>query len=221
MQDETDHNVESAQQSDPIANSTRALYHSALIKWLLLEGSVVIATGHSQTYSLSEELVVIQEAIAKAKELRRADRLEESQDILLDLLEENGDHPLVLFEVGGSYDVLGDDSEAISYYRRAIEAGLEGDDLQECLICLGSIYRNVEEYEQAISTLERAVEQFPEKNSGRVFLALAYYSDGREDEAVSTLLDLLLKTTKDEDILAYADVLDFYKDNLDEVWDED
>jgi tetratricopeptide (TPR) repeat protein len=168
-----------------------------------------------------KELAVIQETIARAKELRRADQLEESQDILLELLEENGGDPLVLFEVGGSYDVMGEEREAIPYYRQAIEAGLEGDDLQECLVCLGSIYRNIEEYEQAVAMLEQAVEQFPEKNSGRVFLALAYYSDGREDESVSMLLDLLLRTTDDEDILAYADALDIYKDHLDDVWEED
>lgn len=162
-----------------------------------------------------------QEAIAQARELRRADKLEESQEVLVALLDEHGDDPLVLFEVGGSYDVMGAESEAIPYYQRAIEAGLEGDDLQECLVCLGSIYRNVGEHELAIRTLERAVEQFPRRNSSRAFLALAYYSDGREDEAVSLLLDLLLKTTSDEDILAYADTLDYYKDNLDEVWDED
>jgi tetratricopeptide (TPR) repeat protein len=170
---------------------------------------------------MSKELVLMLEQIARAQEMRRADELEESQEILLVLLEEYPDEPQVLFEVGGSYDVLGDEREAIPYYRQAIEAGLSGDALLECLICLGSNYRSLGEFEQAIEFLERAAEQFPEDNSGRVFLALAYYSDGREDEAVSTLLDLLLKTTSDENILTYADTLDFYKDHLDEVWDDE
>ena len=56
-------------------------------------------------------------------------------------------------------------------------------------------------------------------NSGRVFLALAHYSNGDADLAVSTLLAVLLETTKDEDILGYADALDYYKDNLDETLD--
>ncbi|VAW33463.1 hypothetical protein MNBD_CHLOROFLEXI01-2566, partial [hydrothermal vent metagenome] len=44
--------------------------------------------------------------------------------------------------------------------------------------------------------------------------------EGREDEAVKLLLELLLETTNDKNILAYADPLDYYKDNLDEVWDD-
>jgi tetratricopeptide (TPR) repeat protein len=168
-----------------------------------------------------EEIIVIEEKINQAKELRQADELEASQAVLLELLEEHPDNPLVLFEVGGSFDVLGEEREAIPYYHRAIDAGLEGASLQECMVCLGSSYRLVGEFEKAAEVLEDAVEKFPDDNSSRVFLALAYYSDSREDEAVSTLLDVLLKTTQDENIRLYADVLDYYKDNLDEVWDEE
>lgn len=167
----------------------------------------------------NKELAVKEEMIARARELRREDNLEDSQAVLLDLLDEYPEDPQVLFEVGGSYDVLGEEPQAIPFYRRAVEAGLKGEELHECLVCLGSSYRVTGEYGQAVTTLERAVAKFPDNNSGRVFLALAYYSDGREDEAVSLLLDLLLKTTKDEEILAYADTLDYYKDNLDEVWE--
>ncbi|MCA9931829.1 MAG: tetratricopeptide repeat protein [Anaerolineales bacterium] len=158
--------------------------------------------------------------IEQARKLRRDDELEESQALLLSLLEEHEDDPLVLYEVGGSYDVLGEEKEAIPYYQKAVAAGLDGSDLQECLVCLGSCQRNIGDFEEAVETLQQAVNEFPENNSSKTFLALAYYSDGQEDEAVRLLLDLLLQTTKDDDILAYADALDYYKDNLDEVWDE-
>jgi len=158
--------------------------------------------------------------IENARALRRADELEKSQEQLLSLLESYPDNPLVLFEVGGSYDVMGDEEMAIPFYRRAIESGLEGKDLQECLICLGSTLRVVGNYEEAIDMLEQAVEEFPERNSGRAFLALAYLSNGETNLAVSTLLGLLLETTNDEDILSYADALDYYKDNLEDDLDE-
>ena len=156
-------------------------------------------------------------AIDKARALRRADDLEASQDLLLELMEYRSDHPLVLFEVGGSYDVMGEEEMAIPYYLRAIEAGLDGNDLQECLICLGSTLRVVGEYEDAVNFLEQAVDEFPSRNSGRAFLALAHYSNGDVEQAVRELLSLLLETTTDEDILAYADTLEYYKDNLDET----
>ena len=163
---------------------------------------------------------MIEETIARAKKLRREDDLEASQILLLDLLAEHPKHPLVLYAVGGSYDVLGEEKNAIPYYEKAIKAGLDGQDLQECLVCLGSSHRNVGNFDEAVETLENVVQQFPDDNSGKVFLALAYYSDGREDTAVRLLLELLLATTNDQNILNYADPLDYYKDNLDEVWDD-
>lgn len=160
------------------------------------------------------------ETIKKAKTLRRQDKLEESQELLLALLEEYPHDPLVLFEVGGSYDVMGWEPDAIPYYEQAVQHGLEGDDLQECLVCLGSSYRVIGESQEAVDILEDAIDQFPDNNSSKAFLALAYYSNDQVEEAMSTLLELLLKTTKDENILTYYDPLDYYKDNLDEVWED-
>jgi len=159
------------------------------------------------------------ETIARAKELRRADELEESQDLLLSLLEEYPTDPQVLFEMGGAYDVMGYEDKAIPYYEEAIEEGLDGAELQECLICLGSCHRVIGEAQKSVEVLEEAVDQFPDNNSGRVFLALAYYSNDQYEEAVRTLLGLLLSTTEDEDILSYKDTFEYYKDNLDEEWD--
>ncbi|KAA3657747.1 MAG: hypothetical protein DWQ04_27170 [Chloroflexi bacterium] len=161
-----------------------------------------------------------EDVIAQARELRQNDKFEESQELLLGLLEEHSDDPVVLFEVGGAYDVLDEPREAIPYYRKAIDAGLEDSDLHECLVCLGACQRMIGKFENAIETLEEAIEQFPDNNSSKVFLALTYYNDGQEDEAMKLLLNVLLTTTKDEDILEYADTLDYYKDNLDDIWDE-
>ncbi len=157
--------------------------------------------------------------IEAARQMRHDDDLEGSQTLLLGLMEEYPDDPLVLFEVGGAYDVMGEVEMAIPYYRRAIDAGLEGDDRHECLLCLGSSLRLAGESEEAVDILAQAIDEFPERNSGRVFLALAYYSNGDPDAAVSQLLAVLLATTQDADILAYADTLDYVKDNLDESLD--
>lgn len=153
-------------------------------------------------------------AIQTARDLRHDDELEASQELLLDLMAEHPDEPLVLFEVGGSYDVLGEEESAIPYYRKAIDAGLADGELQECLVCLGSSLRVVGETEEAVEVLEQAVADFPERRSSRAFLALAYLSDGRADQAVAALLDLLLDTTEDDDILSYRDALEYYRDEL-------
>lgn len=175
---------------------------------------------NSDPSDFQDDEIDLMAAIEEARALRRADELESSQQQLLALMDHFPDHPLVLFEVGGSYDVMGEEEMAIPYYRRAIAAGLEGSDLQECLVCLGSTLRVVGEFEDAVAILEQAVDEFPQRSSGRVFLALAHYSNGAPDLAVGGLLALLLETTSDEDILAYADALDYYKDNLDDTLEE-
>lgn len=161
-----------------------------------------------------------QESIEKAKKLRRDDMLEESQDMLLALLEEYADDPEVLFEVGGSFDVMGYEPDAIPYYRRALDAGLEGNARYECLICLGSSQRLVGDFEEAVETLEDAKENYPLNTGAEAFLSLAYYSNEQYEEAVRLLLDLLVRTTSDSELRDYADVLEYYKDNLDELWEE-
>jgi len=161
-----------------------------------------------------------EETIQQARELRREDRLEESQDLLLELLDVYPNDPIVLFEVGGSFDVMGLEPEAMPYYREAIEHGLEGEALAECLICLGSSQRLMGQYEEAVDTLEEAVAKFPDSESTKAFLALAYYSNEQYDDSVALLLDLLIRTTGDDDLQVYADTLDYYKDNLDELWEE-
>jgi tetratricopeptide (TPR) repeat protein len=161
------------------------------------------------------------ETIKRAKALRREDKLEESQDLLLYLYEEYPHDPQVLFEVGGSYDVMGWEEDAIPYYEQAIQQGLKGADLQECLVCLGSSYRIVGDNQEAIDILEDALEQFPDNNSSKAFLALAYYSNNQYEDSVKALFELLLETTQDENILAYARPLEFYKDHLDGNWDEE
>ena len=161
------------------------------------------------------------EKLEKARALRAEDELEASQAILLGLLETHPDNATVLYEVGGSYDVLGEERTAIFYYEQAVEADLAGDDLQECLICLGSCNRVIGEFEESVDVLETAVAQFPDNKSGHVFLALAYYSNNQKEEAMRTLMEVLLETTENEDIKDYTDVFEFYKDNLEEVWDEE
>lgn len=160
------------------------------------------------------------ETLERARELRREDRLEESQDLLFELLDALPEDPDVLFEVGGSFDVMGLEPEAIPYYRQAIEYGLEDEALTECMICLGSSQRLVGEFQDAVETLEEAVELYPMSESAKAFLALAYYSNEQYEEAMSLLLDLIIRTTKDDELLAYADTLDYFKDNLDERWEE-
>lgn len=174
--------------------------------------------GEDERNYYESQRAMLQE-IERARSLREDDELEDSQAILLGLLDSYPDDPVLLFEVGGSFDVLGEEPQAIPYYQKAIEAGLDGDDLQECLVCLGSSLRYTGRADEAVEVLEAAVDEYPGNGPAQVFLALAYYSDGRHEEALRTLLSVLLETTRDEEILGYRETLEYYSDNLDEEWE--
>ena len=158
------------------------------------------------------------ETILQARELRDNDDLEASLELLLELLEENYEDALVLFEVGGAYDVLGMALEAMPYYEKAIENGLADPELEECYECLGTTHRVIGEFEDSVDVLEQAVERYPESYGTKAFLAIAYYGNGQFAEAVQVLMEALLETTADEDLQTYSDTLTYFKDNLDEVW---
>lgn len=156
----------------------------------------------------------IHEQVAEARALRKDDELDESQAILLALMDDYPSDPLVLFEVGGSYDVMGEEELAVPYYRRAIAEGLQEPDRQECLICLGSSLRVIGETEEAVETLMDAVEDYPDLPSIKVFLALALLDEGQEKNAAAMLLDVILQTTNSSDIQSYANALEYYRDEL-------
>ncbi len=158
------------------------------------------------------------ETIQKARELRDDDQLEESLELLLPLLDKYEDDAVLLFEVGGAYDVLGMAPEAIPYYEQAIVNGLDGPELEECYVCLGTSHRVIGDFTESIEILEEAMGRFPESNTAKAFLALSYYGNKQYAKSVRSLMEIILETTVDEELQSYADSLEYFKDNLDEIW---
>ncbi len=154
------------------------------------------------------------EVLQKAVTLREAGDLEG----ILALCGEHPEDPEVLYQCAWTHDKLGRESEAVQYYERAIEQGLEGEELRGAYVGLGSTYRCLGRYRDSLELLSRASEQFPDDRSLKVFSALAHYNLGRSEKAMEILLRQLLETTSDERILAYAAALHYYADKLDKIW---
>ena len=91
------------------------------------------------------------------------------------------------------HDRWGEEAEAIPLYERALALGLAPEDRMSALLGLGSSLRNVGRHREAVSTLRAAVAEFPDHTALRTFLALALYSHAEYDDAVATLLDLVLR----------------------------
>jgi tetratricopeptide (TPR) repeat protein len=114
---------------------------------------------------------------------------------------------------------MGLEREAVTFYQRAIDAGLSGADLAGALLGLGSTLRGLGQYAAALECLERGVKSFPENRAIQVFHAMALYNSGRPKESVSTLLRLLAETSSDTEIIGFKRAILLYSDDLDRVWD--
>jgi len=99
-----------------------------------------------------------------------------------------------LFELGGIHDALGLETEAIPFYRAALEAGLEGERATRVFIQLASTLRNVGASAEAVSMLESAPSSGDDESARQAFLALALYDEGRYGDALRTALLALIPT---------------------------
>ena len=124
----------------------------------------------------------------RAVQLRKASQFTEAMAILLDIHKKNPLNAKVNYELAGTYDCQGLEEDAIPFYERAIELGLQGDDLRGCLLGLGSSYRCLEQYSDAVRVLEKGLAAFPDAEEFKVFLAMSFYNLGEHREAVSLLL---------------------------------
>lgn len=142
----------------------------------------------------------------------------EAKDLLVDLQRERPDDALVNLHCAWAHDKLGLEAEAIPYYRAALEFGLEGQHLKDALLGLGSTYRVLGEYDEALATLTRGVESFPGDRSLQVFRAMALYNNGRAKEACEALLGIIVDTSADPDVLGYKRAIEIYAADLDRTW---
>jgi tetratricopeptide (TPR) repeat protein len=119
-----------------------------------------------------------------------------------------------LFEYAGALDFAGREAEAAPVYEEAFAAGLDGEELRRGLIQYGSTLRNLGRFDEAVSALRRADEQFPGHDSTTAFLALALTSAGHCQEAVARLIVLALDRIGGEDLGQYERALRNYAAEL-------
>lgn len=164
----------------------------------------------------------LQEKLASAIKLRESQNHEEARQLLLELHSEFPEDPQVNYgcklPCAWIHDLLGLEREAIPFYEKAIQAGLNSDDLKSALLGMGSTYRCIGEYQKSIETLQHARTLFPDSHEFKVFLGMAYYNIGEYSTAMDLLLNSLADTSSDEGILRYQHAIRFYSDKLDQTW---
>ncbi len=160
----------------------------------------------------------------RRSELESAIRLREGGDIqgarslLSRVLAETPDDAEANYQMAWLCDLEGREREAMPFYVRAVTGRLPAEERRGALLGLGSTYRALGEYPEAVEVLRRGVSEFPEARAMQTFLALALYNAGECREAVELLLQNLVQTTSDPKIKSYERALRFYAGRLDEVW---
>ena len=144
-------------------------------------------------------------------------KLELAHEESLKLYENQPDDPEVNYLLARINDRLGKEIDAIPYYIFAIDNGLE-EGLLGAYVGLGSTYRSLGKYNEAEQVFKTAKQYFPEAKVLTVFEAMTLYNLGKNNDAVSGLIKLVLDDTTDEEIVKYSRALSFYADNLDAVY---
>ncbi|MFF1697595.1 tetratricopeptide repeat protein [Streptomyces sp. NPDC058257] len=157
--------------------------------------------------------------LAEAVRLREAGLREEAREQLLALCEQFPLDAEVAYQTAWVHDTLGLEAEAVPHYVRAVEnpGGLTPDDRRGALLGLGSTYRVLGRYPEAVTTLRDSVAEFPDDAALKTFLAMALYNTGRTHDAMEILLTLLATTSQDPDIAGYRPAIEHYAKDLDTI----
>ncbi len=154
--------------------------------------------------------MTINHILSQLNKLREEGKHKEAHILLLDLHSKSPDDATIAFHCATIHDNLGLEAEAIPFYKKAIELGLSGKDLEDAILGLGSSYRCLKQYENSLAILKEGVQRFPDNWNIKIFLAMTYYKCGYYGKAMELLLNCLAETSADETIQPYRQAISFY-----------
>ncbi|MEU5716433.1 tetratricopeptide repeat protein [Streptomyces sp. NPDC020403] len=153
--------------------------------------------------------------LAEAVALREQGHPEQARERLLSLTAAFPDASDVAYQTAWVHDVLGLEAEAVPYYERSLQGdGLGDEDRRGALLGLGSTYRVLGRFGQAVETLRRGVAEFPDDGALRAFLSMALFNTGEHHEAMQLLLRLLAATSDSPQVQRYRAPIEHYADDL-------
>lgn len=163
-------------------------------------------------------MIGMEKELENAMNLRKNKNYAESNHILVKLAEAFPENASVNYQCAWSFDLLGEEAKAVSFYENAIKLGLSSKELEGALLGLGSTYRTLGEYEKSQITFLKGIELFPNNRAIQTFYSMTLYNLNQHSKAMELLLKCLIDTTSDAEIIDYKTAIDFYSDKLDEIW---
>lgn len=155
-----------------------------------------------------------------AKELEAVSRLKDQGDhdgalkASLELAKKYPDASRAQLAAAYAYDRLGQEEEALSYYRSASLLGIPTDERPQFLLSFGSTLRNMGQITEALECFKQAIEEHPDRPEYVAFLALTYHSANQHDQALGTMLEVALMVARDKAFGPYDRALSEYKEEL-------
>ncbi|WP_405392931.1 tetratricopeptide repeat protein [Streptomyces sp. NBC_01102] len=155
------------------------------------------------------------ELLAEAVRLREGGHPEQAREHLLALTATFPDAVDVAYQTAWVHDVLGLEAEAVPYYERCLQGdGLREEDRRGALLGLGSTYRVLGRFGQAVETLRLGVAEFPDDGALRTFLSMALFNTGEHHEAMQILLNLVAETSGSPHVQRYRPAIEYYAADL-------
>ncbi|WP_431771460.1 tetratricopeptide repeat protein [Streptomyces cucumeris] len=167
---------------------------------------------------MSDETGNRDELLAEAVGLRTRGEHERARRELVALAAAYPDDVEIAYQTAWVHDLLGLEAEAVPYYERGLGGpGLSDEDRRGALLGLGSTFRVLGRYAEAVDTLRRGAEEYPDDGAFRTFLAMALYNTGDHHDAMRLLLTLLAETSDDPSVRRYRRAVAHYAQDLDET----
>src|SRR5690349_7870147 len=110
----------------------------------------------------------LEEKLASAIKLRESEQHEEARQLLLTLHSEFPEDSQINYQCAWIHDLLGLEREAIPFYEKAIQTGLQGEDLKSALLGMGSTYRCIGDYQKSIEIFQHALSLRSEEHTSEL-----------------------------------------------------
>jgi tetratricopeptide (TPR) repeat protein len=157
------------------------------------------------------------QALAEAVRRREAGQLEPARIQLLALGQDWPDDAEIAYQSAWAHDRLGLEAEAVKFYEHALRSGLAPQHRIGAYVGLGSTHRVLGRYEEARSTLQRGLAEFPGNAAMRTFLAMTLYNLGAAHDGLALALTVLAETSSDPGVQRYRPAIEYYAGDLDAV----
>lgn len=157
----------------------------------------------------------MENSLNHALNLRREGKLFESHHILEEMISVDPENALLRYEYAWSCDILAKDDEAISSYKLALKLGLPEPQAVNAYGQIGSLYRLQGCLEEAEHILMSGMSKVKDDSLLKIHYAFTQYNLGNSEEAMRWMVEALLGSTRNPEILLNQRAIGYLGSNLD------